>query len=113
MKKVQFFENLANVAGTNTETDLAISLYDELINLIPEFRFPKGLGHIGCFTENKLKSCIPDVKKKIHGLTYREMIQDEFHFFIIITKRCIARGPLLRYIFVLGTIARLPVWFYA
>ena len=50
LKKVQFFENLANVAATNTETDLAISLYDELINRVPEFRFPKGLGHIGCFT---------------------------------------------------------------
>ena len=25
------------------------------------------------------------------------MIQDEFHFFIVITKRCIARGPLLRF----------------
>ena len=70
MKKVKFFENLANTAAANTETDLAISLYDGLINLVPEF--PKGLGHIGCFTENQLKSCFPDVKKKVNGLTYHE-----------------------------------------
>ena len=82
MKKVQFFENLANIAATNTETDLAISLYDELINLVPEFRFPKGLGHIGCFTENQLKSCFPDVKKKINGLTYHEMKQVNFSFLL-------------------------------
>jgi len=73
MKKVQIFENLANIAATNIETDLAISYYDELINLVPEFRFPNGLGYIGCFTENQLKSCFPDVKKKING---HEMIQD-------------------------------------
>jgi len=56
-KKVDFFENLAHIAATNKETDLVISLYDELINLVPEFRFPKGLGHIGCFTEKLLSRC--------------------------------------------------------
>ena len=65
-EKSRVFENLAHIAATNKETDLVISLYDELIDLVSEFLFPKGPGHIGCFTENQLKSCFPDVKKKIH-----------------------------------------------
>jgi len=30
-EKVQCFENLSHIAATNKETDLVISLYDELI----------------------------------------------------------------------------------
>ena len=68
----------------NKETDLVISLYGELIDFVPEFRYAKGLGHIGYFTKNQLKCCFADVKRKIHGLTYHEMIQEEFQFFIAI-----------------------------
>ena len=47
-EKVQFFENLANVAATNTETDLAISLWGKFhfCDSLPRVLYGCVNGHI-------------------------------------------------------------------
>jgi len=67
------------------------------LSLFRSFGFRRVLGTLDVLPKINWKAASLMWKKKFRGLTYHEMIQDGFHFFIVITKRCIAQALLLRF----------------